>query len=252
MSGATGAETGGQPQRGCGVGRTATHAARHRDSLVDHDPHRRPGPPAGAQSVQRLRHDVESLHAGAHDLVGRAHRRRRDPDGRRRGPGGQDGRHLDRVGQRHRLEQRHELVSPIGAHRPEEQAQVDLPRRPREQRHEPPSLAASSRNSSGDSRSARSSGGWPSATRASRARSRTPRGAPGASASDPASALRRWANASCTSARTPGSTPAEPESRRCSPTSTESTRGTGRNTVRDTGRSTRTSQASWASTDGTP
>ena len=36
------------------------------------------------------------------------------------------------------------------------------------------------------------------------------------------------------------------------PTSTESTFGTGWKTLRDTGRSTRTSHASWASTDGAP
>ena len=40
--------------------------------------------------------------------------------------------------------------------------------------------------------------------------------------------------------------------RRRSPSSTESTFGTGRNTVREMGRSTFTSQASWDNTEGTP
>ena len=72
---------------------------------------------------------------------------------------------------------------------------------------------------------------------------------PPRSASEPASVLRRCAKAPCTTARPPGQRPGP---RRRSPSSTESTLGTGRNTLRDTGRSTLTSQANWASTDGTP
>ena len=70
-----------------------------------------------------------------------------------------------------------------------------------------------------------------------------------ASASEPGSALLRCAKPALTSARRPGSG-AGPWRRR--PTRTESTFGTGWNTLRETGRMTRTSHASCASTDGAP
>ena len=76
-----------------------------------------------------------------------------------------------------------------------------------------------------------------------------PGAAPGARLSERASALRRCAKPCWTSARSDGSGAG---ARRVSPTSTESTFGTGWNTVREIGRSTFTSQASWASTLGTP
>ena len=74
---------------------------------------------------------------------------------------------------------------------------------------------------------------------------------PGVSASEPASALRRWANGAVDERADAAGRAAAPPRRR-SPSSTESTLGTGRKTWRETGRSTLTSQASWASTDGTP
>ena len=96
------------------------------------------------------------------------------------------------------------------------------------------------------------------APRARRAPARVRRaGASPDSASDPASVLRRWAKAPPTSARSAWPSgrrrlwPSAPGRRR-SPTSTESTFGTGWKTVRGTARSTRTSQASCASTEGTP
>ncbi len=70
-----------------------------------------------------------------------------------------------------------------------------------------------------------------------------------ACSSERASDLRRWANASRTSAATPGAG-AGPVRR--SPISAESTRGRGVNTARSTLRSIRTSQASCTITLGEP
>ena len=81
-----------------------------------------------------------------------------------------------------------------------------------------------------------------------------PRAVIPAIASEPASALRRCANAPRTTVATHGIDATRPgaiDTRRSS-SSTESTFGTGRNTDRDTARTTLTSQESWASTEGTP
>ena len=67
--------------------------------------------------------------------------------------------------------------------------------------------------------------------------------------SERASALRRWAKPSCTSARSAGRAARGGADEH---EQTESTFGTGWKTVRATGRCTRTSQESWARTDGTP
>ena len=159
---------------------------------------------------------------------------------------------LELVRERHRLDQRDDLVAPIRPARPHEQAQVDLPRRLRHQPHGTASLAASSPELRGRQplgalvgRMARCS------TSAERARSRTPGGAPGASASDPAKRLAPVGEGVVNEPPHRGidaggpRSPPQPDQHRvhC---------GTGRNTVRATGRSTLTSHASWASTDGAP
>ena len=187
-SSATGCDRLRQPQRRRGVGRAAAHPGGDRDPLVDLDPHRRPVPAARAQPCQRSGDQVRALDAGADDLVGAGvvaeHRQ------------------LELVAQRHRLEHGHELVAAVGASRPEEQAQVDLPRRARPQRF----TSSASRRARGTRRATAARRarrrGWPSLDqRRPRALADSGRGAR-ASASDPASALRRWANASWTSART--------------------------------------------------
>ena len=66
---------------------------------------------------------------------------------------------------------------------------------------------------------------------------------------DPGSAFLRCAKPALTSARSSGSGGGATRRR---PTSTESTFGTGWKTRREIGRRTRTSHASWASTDGAP
>src|SRR5205085_2343555 len=140
---------------------------------------------------------------------------------------------LERVMQLERGEQRGDPVEPVVAQRPDPQAQVDL--RGRVQDHN------SSRNCSGAScsarRPARCAGG----------------GAMPASAIALPSRLRRWANAACTvrdRAGQPG--PAARSLLRSNATSAESTRGTGENTRRDTGRSARRRQLSWTSTETAP
>jgi len=69
------------------------------------------------------------------------------------------------------------------------------------------------------------------------------------SISDLAIALRRCANAPCTNRRSSGGGAAATLRM---PIRTESTLGTGKNTEREIDRSTRTSQANWQSTLGTP
>ena len=77
-----------------------------------------------------------------------------------------------------------------------------------------------------------------------------PSGASGASASEPASVLRRCAKAACTSADTRGR--GRRAGARACATSADSTLGSGWNTVRGTRRTTLTSHASWASTEVAP
>ena len=132
---------GGEPQRGGGVGRAAAHAGRDRDALVDVDALRRGIPPGRlAEELERAGGEVRALDAGADDLVGVAGR-------------GLEG---QLVGQRHRLNDRHERVQPVRAGRPDEQRQVDLAGREGRELHRRASY--SRRQSSGESVSARASG----------------------------------------------------------------------------------------------
>ncbi len=118
---------------------------------------------------------------------------------------------VELVGQVDRGEQRRPGVHPVRPRRPDPQHQIHLRRGAlghRARRSEPqwllPSSSARRANSCGESRSARVSSGCPSSASAARAASRIPSGAPGARASEPASVLRRWANAACTSADSRG------------------------------------------------
>src|SRR5207237_586461 len=117
----------------------------------DLDPDGRTIPAARTESLQRASDDVRPIHPRADDLIAL----------------GIGQRHL--VGERDRLDQRHELVAAVVPEAAEQETEVHLPGRAGDELH---SLAASALNSSGDSRSARSLGGWPSSLRAARARSR--------------------------------------------------------------------------------
>ena len=64
-SGATGRQRGGQPQRGGGVGRAAAHAGRDRDPLDDLDPHRRRRPSRARRLGERVGGQVVALDARA-------------------------------------------------------------------------------------------------------------------------------------------------------------------------------------------
>src|SRR5918997_6089809 len=225
---------GRQPQRGGGVGAPAAHAGGDGDALGDRDADGR-AVPAGrrAEARERAGGEVLALDAGADHLVRVAVR----------------GLQLELVGHGHRLNEGHQRVVAVRARPADEQAQVDLARREAAQPRHAASCSWRARHSPGASCSARASGGRPMAWSAARARSRMPGWAPGASESERASALRRCAKPWDTSARSAG---AGAGPRRVRPTRTESTFGTGWNTVRDTGRRTFTSAASWASTLGTP
>ena len=141
---------------------------------------------------------------------------------------------------------RDERVQAVGARRADEQAEVDLAGRERAQH----SRSHSARQSAGESDSARASAGWPSASSASRVRSRMPGRAPGASESERASALRRWAKPCWTSVRRlcGGAGPWRLQADEHG----VDVRHRVEDVARDLARTTRTSQASWASTDGTP
>ena len=177
-----------QPQRGGRVGRPAGHPGGDRDPLLDRDTHRRTVPTAGAQRSQRPRGQVLALTPGQTTRSGTASPSRASSS--------------THVGQRQRLEHCHELVPAV------------LPRRhPGTARGLPspaPAPAIFTRRSSPPARRTAAASaaqrGRPRATpspQAPRARSsRTPGCAPGDSASDPASALRRWRKASWTSLTT--------------------------------------------------
>ena len=158
------------------------------------------------------------------------------------------------VGERERLDERDERVVAVAARAADEEADVDL--RGREQAAASAALTApsSSRRSARHSARRELLG-----ARVGRAADRLERGA--GAVADPRLGARgerrASARAPCAGARSragparaaPARAPARGGS---SPTRTESTFGTGWKTVRETGRSTRTSQASWASTEGTP
>ena len=197
---------------------TRRPSRRHRDPLLDADPHG-VAVPAGGQpeAGDRVLHEVVALHAGATDLVAAV------------GPGLQ----AQLVGQRHRLHDRHQLVAPILAHRPEEEADVDLGRRPVSSlmRRAP---SAPRRRAALPARAVRR------ARRGMAERDERLADAVAHPASPPcelrasaASALRRWAKAPWTSAPEPR---AAARARALQATSTESTLGTGWKTVRGTAR----------------
>ena len=235
---------GGEPERRRGVGAAAAHAGGDGHALGDREPERRAVPAGrGAEGVQRAGGEVLAVDARADDVVAAA----------------LGGLEEELVGQRERLDERDERVVAVAARAADEEAHVDLRRREAAERlHRVGSSAgpaavcsaapAHATRPARAARRARRPGGR--SPRAPHGRGRgSPARRPGASESERASALRRCAKPCWTSARSAGSG-AGP--RRVSPTRTESTFGTGWKTVRDTGRSTRTSQASWASTDGTP
>ncbi len=165
-----------------GVGAASAEAGGNRDALVDRDPQRRWPAARRPERGQRARRQVLALHAGADHLVAVGL--------------------LDRelVGEVDRGEQRRQRVHPVRPGRPDAQHQIHLRRGALGHRRS----SSRRRNSSDESRSARASSGCPSSARAARAASRIPSGAPGARASEPASVLRRWANAACTSSDSRG------------------------------------------------
>ena len=147
-----------------------------------------------------------------------------------------------------RLHERDERVVPVLAGATDEQAQVDLARRARQRSRLIATSSACERRATrpGASCSARASCGRPMRAPARRARGR---GSPARRrARGRASARAPCAGARSPAARAPAAPARAPGRGGSGPTSTESTFGTGWKTVRDTGRRTRTSQASWAST----
>ena len=127
------------------VGAAAAQPGGDGDPLVDrHAERRKVGGRLGPEALDGGEREVRALDARAAHLV-------------------RIGR-LDRqlVRQVDRREQGAELVQPVGAPRADVQQEVDLRRRPLADHA--PSISASRRKSSGDSRSARASGGWPIST----------------------------------------------------------------------------------------
>ncbi len=218
---------------GSRVGRAAAHARRRPGSAW----RSRPGP---AALPSRARAEppapggqVRPLDAGTDDLVRPPVERLQD----------------QLVGQRDRLEQRHQLVAAVVAGPAQEQAQVDLARRERAQLQEA-SLAASC------AKLLRRQPLGPLVGGVAELDERRPRAL--AHARDRVRAQRQRPGERLAPVRervvddVPAARGRRPGRRVAGRRSTESTFGTGRNTVRATGRSTLTSQASWASTDGTP
>src|SRR5262249_44042138 len=134
-----------------------------------------------AEEAERGLHEVVAVHSLAdHEVVA-----------------GLAGAELEIVGELQRGEQGADLVQAVGAARADLEHEVHLRGRALAN-HEEASCRASLVKSEGLRRSARASAGWPICSSAARARSRMSAGAPGASASEPGSALRRWAKAACT------------------------------------------------------
>ena len=228
------AACGGEPQRGGGVGRAAAHARRRPGSACRSSA----AAAAPSQPGRRAERRERARRRGS-----RPRRPGRRPRRRRRA-----GSSVELVGERRRLDERDERVQAVLARaRRRSRQRLTLPGREARSltrsalaQRAPVARARASRRARRRvaerlERGARARRGCPARRRA-RAR---------ASA---ASALRRWAKPRWTSARSAGSAAPGRGARR--PTSTESTFGTGWNTVRGTGRRTRTSHASWASTDG--
>ena len=217
-----------------GVRRPTAHAGGHRDPLVDLDAQRRRPPTRRPQRRERRGDQVRSRTPGQTTSSWPR-------------PAAST---TQVIGEPHRLEQRHQLVPAVGPGPPSSRHRLTLANARVVDHVIARCRRASSRNSPATRRSARSSAGWPSSTSAARARSRTsgPQ-SPGASASEPASALRRWANAPWTSAAAAGRRRArapQPEQHRVDVGDRAGTR------CATIGRSTLTSEASWASTDGHP
>ena len=222
----------GEPQRGGGVARPAAHAGRDRDPLVDRQPLRRLVP-AGRRAERRERAARRGSRPSTpgqttSSAAGRLQRQlvgERRPAGRPRRAG---------AGRRSRgaPTNRHRLTLPGGA------------------RGQHSALRTSSRHSRGRERLG---------ARVGRLADRLQRGARAVAdrrvragrererARERLAAVREAAAARARAA--PGGGAGRGARR---PTSTESTFGTGWKTVREIVRSTRTSHASWASTDGTP
>ena len=186
-----------EPQRGAGVGRAAGHPGRDRDPLVD----RAAAPAAPSQPVARAEARAARRRRGCSPVDARGRRPRRAPAPS--GAGSSATRRRASIG----WMTRHELVAAVArAPGPRNRQRLTFagrraragarrsPQRLRRARGSPRARAA---------RRARRPGGR--ARRAPRARGRArPGRAPGASASERASALRRWAKAACTSARSAG------------------------------------------------
>ncbi len=181
-----------------------------------------PSHPRRPQASERSARPGSAPDTGTHDLVD---------------TGAGDGRHSSQlVGERDRLEQRHQLVAAIAREaRPSEQTQVDLARRPGPELCHRESLPPALETPPAPRRSARSSAGWPSShQRRPRALTHVRSATPGGERQRPRQRLapvceRRRARARAPWGRRRGRRAAQADaapSQRC---------GTGRNTVRAIG-----------------
>ena len=229
---------GGQPQRGGGVGRAAAHPGRDRDALVDLQAHAAaPSQPVARGTPRARRGEVRPLDARADDLVAR----------RRRA-----GSSVSSSASDTRLHHRDELVAPSPRGGPTNRHRLILPGAAAAQRaHRGPAPRQRARTprATGARRARRAGGRAPRAPRG-RGRGRRARRRRRARASA-ASALRRCAKAALHElaqrrARGAGPRRVEADEHRVDVRARDGTPCATRAAARCT------SQASWASTDGTP